>query len=305
MSRIRSIKPDLWKNEKLGEMDPMAVLLFVGLWNLADRRGFIEDRPKRIKAEIFPYREGVDIEGLISLLMSEFIRRVDVNGTSYIQVINFQKHQICNKKEAESVVPECFWNVQNCEDTDEENASTVQAQYQTSSDTQQASQEGKGREWNRKGTGKEQEGREMRENAGTVQVSLESNSGMTDSEKPNSEPKPKINGHDFQNQSHAETTPGERARYLSDYFAKKWRSHEFPKKLGLVNSNIDKFFLEEVRKPAGTFWTESYIDETLRRVSEIPWAFTNLSAMKVLNNHEKIHQGDYDPMTEAEMKALF
>ena len=39
------------------ECSMSARLLFVGLWTIADRNGRLEDRPKRIRAELFPYDE--------------------------------------------------------------------------------------------------------------------------------------------------------------------------------------------------------------------------------------------------------
>jgi len=49
MARTRSIKPSFFKNEFLAECEPMARLLFVGLWTLADRDGRLELRPRRIE----------------------------------------------------------------------------------------------------------------------------------------------------------------------------------------------------------------------------------------------------------------
>lgn len=131
MARIRTIKPDFWKNETLGEMPSDAQLLFIGLWNLADRRGFIEDRPKRIKAELFPYRQ-MNVDKYLDMLTNGFIRRINIDGVPYIHVINFTKHQVCNIREPESTVPEQYWNY---------------------TDTVPESQEGKGRE--EEGKGKE------------------------------------------------------------------------------------------------------------------------------------------------------
>lgn len=109
MARIRTIKPEFWKNEVLGEMPAEFALLFIGLWNLADRRGFLEDRPKRIKAELFPYRH-VDIENGLEILCNGFIRRLLVDDIPYIQILNFQKHQHINMKESESTVPTPYWH---------------------------------------------------------------------------------------------------------------------------------------------------------------------------------------------------
>ena len=54
MARARNIKPGFFKNELLAEMPPETRLLFMGLWCLADREGRFEDRPKKIKMELFP-----------------------------------------------------------------------------------------------------------------------------------------------------------------------------------------------------------------------------------------------------------
>lgn len=106
MARARNIKPGLFKNEVLGVADPLVTLLFEGLWLLADREGRLEDRPLRIKAEIFPYRDGLDIESLLNWLVdNEFIVRYTCEGKRYIQVNNFDKHQNPHKNEAPSEIP--------------------------------------------------------------------------------------------------------------------------------------------------------------------------------------------------------
>ncbi len=46
-------------NEELSELEPACRLLFIGLWCLADRDGFLKHRPKRIWAEIFPYNQAL------------------------------------------------------------------------------------------------------------------------------------------------------------------------------------------------------------------------------------------------------
>jgi hypothetical protein len=106
MARARNIKPALFKNEILGVADPMATLLFEGLWLLADKSGRLEDRPLRIKGELFPYREGINIEALLMFLTAEgFITRYTVAAKRYIQVENFAKHQNPHRNEPESTIP--------------------------------------------------------------------------------------------------------------------------------------------------------------------------------------------------------
>lgn len=94
MARARNIKPSFFTNEVLGTLDPIVSITFVGLWCLADRTGRMEDRPLRIKAELFPYREGLDVNGYLTVLeQSGFIDRYEVDGQRYIQVLKFEKHQ--------------------------------------------------------------------------------------------------------------------------------------------------------------------------------------------------------------------
>lgn len=107
MARSRNIKPGLFKNEILGVADPIYTIIFEGLWLLADREGRLEDRPLRIKAEIIPYRDGINMnEHLHWLSANGFIIRYNVDGVNYIQVVNFKKHQNPHKNEAESLIPQ-------------------------------------------------------------------------------------------------------------------------------------------------------------------------------------------------------
>ena len=106
MARARNIKPGLFKNEILGVADPHFTLLFAGLWLLADRAGRLEDRPLRIKAEIFPYRDGVSVDDMLTWLqVNGFIDRYEVKGVRVIRIVNFEKHQNPHKNEAPSELP--------------------------------------------------------------------------------------------------------------------------------------------------------------------------------------------------------
>lgn len=105
MPRARNIKPGFFANEDLAEIEPTGRLLFIGLWMLADRDGRLEDRPKRIKGEIFPY-DNCDIDSLLNDLHKfGFILRYEVGGVRYIQVTNFAKHQNPHPKEASKGFP--------------------------------------------------------------------------------------------------------------------------------------------------------------------------------------------------------
>ena len=106
MSRARNIKPGFFKNDRLAECQPLARILFAGLWCEADREGRLEDRPKRLKAECLPYDDCDVHELLTELADGGFIVRYESGGNRYIDIPRFLKHQNPHCKEAASLIPE-------------------------------------------------------------------------------------------------------------------------------------------------------------------------------------------------------
>ncbi|GAC1626763.1 MAG: hypothetical protein NVS9B10_15020 [Nevskia sp.] len=105
MPRARNIKPGFFKNEELVTLPFEQRLLFIGLWILSDREGRLEDRPKRIRMEVFP-ADNVDVDaGLNALAAAGFITRYVAEGQQCIQVDNFLKHQNPHHKEPASTIP--------------------------------------------------------------------------------------------------------------------------------------------------------------------------------------------------------
>ena len=105
MARSRNIKPGFFCNEILVELPFEYRLLFIGLWTVADRAGRFQDRPTRIKMELFP-ADSVDVEaGLRALHDNGFITRYSVDGCRYCQVLAWDKHQNPHIKEATSTIP--------------------------------------------------------------------------------------------------------------------------------------------------------------------------------------------------------
>lgn len=106
MARLRTLKPGFFTNEVLAEIEPLGRLLFQGLWCLADREGRLEDRPRKIKAEVLPY-DDCDVDRLLDDLAAHgFIRRYQVGEARYIAVLTFVKHQTPHVREAASTIPE-------------------------------------------------------------------------------------------------------------------------------------------------------------------------------------------------------
>jgi hypothetical protein len=107
MARQRNIAPGFFRNEDLGECSPLARLLFAGLWCWADRLGRLEDRPRKLRAEILPYDSGADGEALVAELAARgFLKRYEVAGVRFIQIVNFEKYQKPHPREAASVLPD-------------------------------------------------------------------------------------------------------------------------------------------------------------------------------------------------------
>lgn len=105
MARSRNIKPGFFTNEVLGEMSPLARILFAGMWCHADREGRLEDRLKRLKPQVLPYDE-CDIDALAQCLHdAKLVHRYIVDGKGYIQVLEFKKHQNPHVKEQASTIP--------------------------------------------------------------------------------------------------------------------------------------------------------------------------------------------------------
>mgnify|MGYP003650720295 CR=1 FL=1 len=108
MARARNIKPAFFSNDMLAEIDPVGRLLFIGLWTIADFKGDIEWRERRIKAQVLPY-DDCDVKIIaINLDKLGFIRFYSDGESTYINIVNFSKHQNPHKNEREkgSEIPE-------------------------------------------------------------------------------------------------------------------------------------------------------------------------------------------------------
>lgn len=104
--RARNIKPSFFTNPDLGECSPVSRLCFAGLWCCADREGRLPDRPKLIRAQVFPY-DNIDVEPLLDeLARFGFIERYEAKGVRVISIPNFSKHQRPHVKEKSSELPE-------------------------------------------------------------------------------------------------------------------------------------------------------------------------------------------------------
>jgi len=164
MARIRTVKPSFFRHEGLQELElqhpgtyPMFV--FAGLWGHCDKGGRFEWKPRTLKLDILPFLPFDMAEALGILERHGYLRRYEVEGRVYGFIPTFTEHQRINGKEAhageefpappsvgiEGEAPE-KQRGSNGEATGKHPRSDGEAVETT------------GREGNRKGTGREQEG---------------------------------------------------------------------------------------------------------------------------------------------------
>ena len=107
MARSRNIKPGFYDNELLAECSDGARLLFPALWMLADRDGYLEDRPKRIKKFAFGYDQR-EVEPLMDELRDRgFLEEIEsANGSKWLRVPHFGEHQNPHFREPSRFQPE-------------------------------------------------------------------------------------------------------------------------------------------------------------------------------------------------------
>lgn len=102
MARARNIKPSFFQDDKLGELNPVSRLAFIGMWTIADFKGCIEYRPKMMKVQLLPYDE-CDMDEIANTLeQARFIRFYSVQGKRYIKIVNFERHQNPHKNERDA-----------------------------------------------------------------------------------------------------------------------------------------------------------------------------------------------------------
>lgn len=97
MSRTRAIKPEFWADEKLARLSRDSRLTFIGLWTTADDYGVTKGNHRWLRAQIFPYDDGISIatmDGWMRELTSiGAIIPFEANGESYYYIRTFGTHQ--------------------------------------------------------------------------------------------------------------------------------------------------------------------------------------------------------------------
>lgn len=109
MSRIRTIKPEFFRHEKLFEAEQATGLplrlAFEGLWIVADREGRFRWQPRIIKLDVLPF-DNVDFAAILNALAEHgFVVRYTVGAETFGHIPSWAKHQHVNVREQISQLP--------------------------------------------------------------------------------------------------------------------------------------------------------------------------------------------------------
>jgi hypothetical protein len=101
MARYRTIKPEFWEDEKLGQLSVLARLTFAGLFSQADDEGRGRGSTAALHRVLHGFARDVTREQMQAALgeieAGGFAQFYDLGGQRYYFVPNFLKHQVINK----------------------------------------------------------------------------------------------------------------------------------------------------------------------------------------------------------------
>lgn len=109
MSRIRTVKPELFKHEALFDAEiesglPLR-LAFIGLFTACDREGRFRWAPRALKSDVLPFDE-VDFSRILNELLTRgFLVRYACGTREYGCIPSWRKHQVVNNRERDSEIP--------------------------------------------------------------------------------------------------------------------------------------------------------------------------------------------------------
>lgn len=108
MSRIRTIKPEFSQSESIGRLSRDARLLFIELWTVADDEGRCRAASRMLASTLFPYDGDAQhlIDGWLKELEAEqCIRLYEVDGSHYLAITNWHKHQKIDRPSTSRLPP--------------------------------------------------------------------------------------------------------------------------------------------------------------------------------------------------------
>jgi hypothetical protein len=106
LARIRTIKPEFYRDEDLQDLErgnpgQHTMLVFSGLWGHCDKNGNFEWRPRTLKLDVLPFLDFEMADTLELLQVAGFIEKYTVDGKDYGHIPTFDSHQRISGKEAQ------------------------------------------------------------------------------------------------------------------------------------------------------------------------------------------------------------
>lgn len=100
MARIRTIKPEFPQSESVGKLSRDARLLYIQLWTIVDDEGRARAASRMLASLLYPYDD--DARNLIDGWLGELehgnhIRRYEVDGSHYLEIVKWLDHQKIDK----------------------------------------------------------------------------------------------------------------------------------------------------------------------------------------------------------------
>jgi hypothetical protein len=113
--RIRTIKPEFFEDEKIGRLQPLTKLIYIGLWiQCCDDYGAFRWSVRSITGALFPHDDSIteaDVRDSLEILARlSRISRYTNNGEAYGQVLRWSDHQRVDhpaKKRFPPYSPDC------------------------------------------------------------------------------------------------------------------------------------------------------------------------------------------------------
>ncbi len=106
-ARIRTIKPEMWQDEKIGALSRDARLLLLGLLTMADDEGRLLATPMRVLGHVFPFDSEAQKrlpKWLKEVESSGIVLFYEHNGNPYAAFRHWKRHQKINRA-TESELP--------------------------------------------------------------------------------------------------------------------------------------------------------------------------------------------------------
>jgi len=95
--RARLVKPEFFRDRKMGQLGPVVALVYQALWVSADDYGTARADPEQLKGDMFTWWDSVscaDIaQALQTLAHCKRVTRYTVGDETYARILNWDKHQ--------------------------------------------------------------------------------------------------------------------------------------------------------------------------------------------------------------------